>query len=272
MGDVVPLEQKQNEVIQLDDDILKLSGIGSEKVKTQNVLIPRLVILQALSPQVNRKKPEYIEGAEVGDFCNTATGDIHKGSVTVVPCYFITNYLEWIKNRGGLSMNYGDDPSCLQRAQRNEINQNILPNGNIIEETAQWYCLLNTGGIWERLFFPLVRTNLKHSRKWMTLCQSENIQTKDKDGNLTMWKPPLFWRSWNLFIVDASNDRGDWLTFRPEKRETILEIDPKKTLLNMCKAFHADLVGGKVKGDIESTHEDSNGNGRRVDPNADIPF
>lgn len=272
MNDLIPVETPKTGEIELTDDLLKMGGMGAEKVVAKDVLIPRLVILQALSPQVQKKKAEYIEGAEVGDFCNVATSDIYKDSVTVIPCFFITNYLEWTKNRGGLAANYGDDPTVLQKAQRNEKNQNIMPSGNIVEETAQWYCLLNSGGIWERIFFPLKATNLKHSRKWMTLVRAENITKKDG----TLWKPPLFWRSWQLSIVDASNEQGDWFTFRPEKRETNLELDPKKNLLNLCMNFYTDLIGGKVKGDIEATQDDPQGQGNghgRTDPtDRDIPF
>lgn len=269
MTNLTVVETKRSSEVVVDDDLVSLGGLGAEKVVAKDVLIPRLVILQALSPQVQKKKAEFIEGAEVGDFCNVATSDIYKESVIVIPCFFITNYLEWTKNRGGLAGNYGDDPSVLQKAQRNEKNQNIMPNGNIIEETAQWYCLLNTGGLWERVFFPLKATNLKHSRKWMTLCRAENITKKDG----ALWKPPLFWRSWQLSIVDVSNEQGDWFTFKPEKRETTLELDSSKHLLNLCMGFYTDLIGGKVKGDVESTQDDSPQNGRSHDPNdRDIPF
>jgi hypothetical protein len=269
MNDQLPTVSTQGELA-LDDQLRKMSGLGTENVKAQNILIPRLVILQALSPQVNKKKAEYIDGAEVGDFCNTATGDIYKQSVTIIPVYFITNYLEWMKNRGGLVNNFGDDPTCLQKTMKNEKFQNILPNGNMIVETAQWYCLLSVGGTWERIFFPMFSTNLKHSRKWLTLIQSERVPS-----NAGLWKPPLFWRSWQLSVVDTSNDQGDWFTFKPEKRDTVLELDPSRNILNLCMAFYSDLSSNKVKGDIGAPQDEPYQNGRTAmgDPNdKDIPF
>jgi hypothetical protein len=269
MSNIVPLEQRKENQIVIDDDLMKIQGMGSELVATKDVLIPRLVILQALSPQVNKKKAEFIDGAEVGDFCNVATSDIYKESVTVIPCFFITNYLEWRKNRGGLANNYGDDPTITKQATRNDKNQMILPSGNTLEETAQWYCLLSIGGNWERIFFPLKATNLKHSRKWMTLCRAENI--KDSKGDI--FKPPLFWRSWQLSIVADGNDQGDWYTFKPEKRDTVLDLFPDRSLLKACMSFYTDLKGGKVKGDIESTQDEYSGNRAAADPNEkDIPF
>src|SRR5271170_5598922 len=115
--------------IALDDELLKMGGDGTENVKAKDVLIPRFTILQALSPQVVKKKAEYIEGAEVGDFCNVATGDIYKETATVIPCHFATSYIEWAKNRGGLHANHGDNPSVMDKTTRNERNENVLPDG-----------------------------------------------------------------------------------------------------------------------------------------------
>jgi hypothetical protein len=240
--------------IVLDDELLKLTGMGTENVKSKDVVIPRLVILQALSPQINKKKAEFIEGAEIGDFCNVATGDIFKESILVVPCHFATAYMEWAKNRGGLAGNHGDDPSILSKTTPNDKRENILPNGNIIQEQAQWYCLLQTGAIWQRVFFPLKATNLKHSRKWLTLCQTETVQLPNGE----FWKPPLFWRSWRLLIVDDSNDQGDWATFRPEKSELIMDLDKERHLLRQCKSFYEDIRTERVKPDLEQ-HQDESG-------------
>lgn len=257
----------------IDDELLSMRNMGSENVKGKDILIPRLQILQALSPQIMKKKAEYIDGAEIGDFCNVATGDIFKESVLVVPCYFITAYIEWVKNRGGLAANHGDDPTILAKCIRNEKAENILPNGNIVQETAQWYCLLQNGITWQRVFFPLKATNLKHSRKWLTLCQTESVVLPDNN----VWKPPLFWRSWKLIIVDDSNDQGDWATFRPEKGELIMDLDPSKQLIRQCKSFYEEIRTNKVKPDLEQTQDEGGGpiiEGTKVkDPNnKDTPF
>jgi hypothetical protein len=268
-------ETKANNHLVLDDELLGLGGMGKENVRSKDVLIPRLVILQGLSPQINKKKAEYIDGAEVGDFCNVATGDIYKEQITVVPCHFATAYIEWVKNRGGLAGNHGEDESILRQTVRNDKFENVLPNGNVVQETAQWYCLLQDGASWQRIFFPLKSTNLKHSRKWLTLCQSETVQLPNGET----WKPPLFWRSWKLNIVDDSNDQGDWATFRPEKGDPTLELDPNRHLLRMCKSFYEDIRTKVVKPDIEQTQDDGGPiidgtiNRDAKDPNkADTPF
>jgi hypothetical protein len=237
--------------ITLDDELLKMGGAGTENVKAKDVLIPRLQILQSLSPQVNKKKAEFIESAEVGDFCNLATGDIYKESVELIPCHFATAYIEWVKNRGGIANNFGDDPASYNKAVPNEKNERILPNGNIVQETAQWYCLLRDGITWTRVVFPLKSTNLKHSRRWLTMCRTDVVEMPDG----SMWRPPLFWRLWKMHTVDDSNDQGDWTTFRPEKGLQILEIDPSRRLIKDCMAFYEDIRTKAVVADIGDQEE-----------------
>jgi hypothetical protein len=265
------VELKTGGALALEDDILKMGGMGAENVGAKDVLIPRLTILQKLSPQLAKKKAEYIDGADLGDFCNVATGDVYKESVLVIPCHFTTAYIEWGKNRSGLVHNYGDDATILKSCVRDDKNRNVLKNGNVVNETSQWYCLLQDGASWTRVFMPLTSTNLKHSRKWMTLCRTENVQMP----NGSLWKPPLFWRSWKLTAVEDSNDQGDWVTFKPEKGTSVLDLDPQKNLIRMCMSFYEDVSTSKVRGEIvdEDQHQGRTINGTATSTeDKDIPF
>jgi hypothetical protein len=265
------VELKTGGAVVLDDELSKMGGMGAENVQAKDVLIPRLTILQKLSPQLAKKKAEYIEGADLGDFCNVATGDVYKEAVLVIPCHFATAYIEWGKNRSGLVHNYGDDASILKKCVRDDKNRNVLNNGNVVNETSQWYCLLQDGASWTRVFMPLTSTNLKHSRKWMTLCRTENVQMPNGE----LWKPPLFWRSWKLSAVEDSNDQGDWVTFKPEKGASTLELDPNRQLIRMCMSFYEDVSTAKVRGEIV---DEDQGQGRTINGSAtstedkDIPF
>jgi hypothetical protein len=263
------LTEAKGTALSIDTELMRMGNLGAENVHAKDILIPRLTILQKLSPQLAKKKAEYIEGADLGDFCNVATGDVFKEAVIVIPCHFITNYIEWGKGRSGLVNNYGDDASILKKCTRNDKNQNILPSGNIVSETAQWFCLLQDGASWTRIFIPLTSTNLKHSRKWMTLCRTENVQTQNGE----IWKPPLFWRSWKLSAIEDSNDQGDWVTFRPERGESVLDIDPSRKLIRLCMTFYEEVKSNAVRGEIidEEQGRTINGSASRTD-DKDTPF
>jgi hypothetical protein len=69
------------------DDIFETAGDGAS-FDSSEMQIPFVRILQALSPQLNKKKPEFIEGASSSDMYNTVTGQYWDGEegLVVVPC------------------------------------------------------------------------------------------------------------------------------------------------------------------------------------------
>ena len=79
------------------DDIFSTAGEGAS-FDSSEMQIPFVRLIQAMSPQLSKKKPEYIEGAEQGDAFNTVTSEIWKGEegLKVVPCYQTTKYLELV--------------------------------------------------------------------------------------------------------------------------------------------------------------------------------
>lgn len=273
------------------EEMEELGGAGLDNVTSKNVLLPRLTILQALSPQVNKKKAEYIAGAEVGDWCDVAVGEIFKESIDIIPCHFSTQYIQWKKNRGGIVANLGMDASCLNGTTQNEKRQNILPNGDSIVETATWFCLLRVGSEWRRVFLPFSSTGLKTSRKWLTLIKAEKLFGKNG-----YFSAPLFYRPWRLKIVADSNDQGDWFTPVPGKIESgdltefgidasanaarvaspladkykniyhlmFEDQDSRKWLLEEVKNFYTDARDNLVIGDLGNEDPNDPANARNV--------
>ena len=85
------------------DDIFETAGDGAS-FDSSEMQIPFVRILQALSPQLNKKKPEFIEGASSSDMYNTVTGQFWDGEegLVVVPCFQVTKYLEFVpRDQGG---------------------------------------------------------------------------------------------------------------------------------------------------------------------------
>jgi hypothetical protein len=72
-------QKKTTEVVvsELDKLLEEDSGAGLENFTTEDMQIPFIRILQALSPQLNKQDPLYIKGAEQGDIFNTVSGEIY---------------------------------------------------------------------------------------------------------------------------------------------------------------------------------------------------
>lgn len=219
---------------------------GLENVSRKDLLIPRLSILQALSPQIKKKSPDYIDGAEEGMICNTGTGDVFE-EIHFVPCAFRTNYIEWLPGRAGLAEIHGSDPAIMNQTTRDENGANILPNGNIVVENAEWYVLLlNNGG--QQAFMSLSLTQMKYSKKLMTSIMSEVLRRKDG----TTFTPPLWYRTYKATAVETSKGDNYWSVWNFKADETILEADDSGKLLEQAQEFHRCVSAGDVTGDVSS--------------------
>jgi hypothetical protein len=235
------------ELESVDPSLRDLGGLGTESIAQTDVETPRLKILEAQSPQVTKSNALYLDDAQPGDFCNTATGDVWREEITVIPCDFHTRYLEWpkLRGKGAPIADHGEDASILRRCMTNEKNQHTLPNGNRVEETAFWYLLIQNGAQWDRVLFQLTSTRLKASRKWLTAIRAETCLI---DGR--PWKPPLFWRAWTLRVIGASNAQGDWSTFVAERGEQLIDLD--KALIPLARAFSLDARAENLRFKPES--------------------
>ena len=103
MGNQVATKKSAELSTDVLDDIFDTAGEGAS-FDSSEMQIPFVRILQALSPQLNKKKPEFIEGASSSDMYNTVTGQHWDGEegLVVVPCYQTTKYLEFVpRDQGG---------------------------------------------------------------------------------------------------------------------------------------------------------------------------
>lgn len=228
---------------------------GLENVTSRDLIIPRLTILQSMSPQLNERKPEFIDGSKLGQFCDTAIGDVYD-ELQLLPVYYANIALEWAPRESGKGMiaNHGlwNDNFIKNelKAVQNEKRQ-WMHGDNIVQETATFYCINITAG-GRRSFLPLSSTHIKSAKRWLTLITNERLQRSDG----TEFQPPIFYRSWKATKTHESNAKGDWFGWKFEPDATIFEIDPSKNLLKEAKEFLEQARAGLVMGDLASYSDD----------------
>jgi hypothetical protein len=253
-GSTIPAVSVGSSLSTEDFALFEGAPTGLENVTSKDVLIPRMTILQALSPQLNKQKPEYIKNAEVGDFCDVAMGDTFREGFNFLPVYFAVVYLEWAPRASGkgLVANHGlAIPKELEKQlSKDDKGRDVLPNGNYIVATATWFGLnLTAGG--RRTFIPLSSTAFKASRNWMTKITNEKLNLGGREISA-----PIYWRGWTISTTHESNAQGDWFGWKMEAGPTVLEIDPTKNLLNSAKDFYAQIRSGFVQGDFTTYSDD----------------
>lgn len=143
-------------------------GRGSEDVKTEDLIIPRLEIVQALSPVRNKNDAAYIQGAEEGMIFNTVTRELYGQQVLVVPVIFRKEFLIWKdrKQGGGFRGAFGDEGAAGRALAELEDKQFCE-----VVDTAQHFCLLvsKTQERVDEVVLSMSRTKLKVSRNWNSL-------------------------------------------------------------------------------------------------------
>ena len=270
MGKEVATSQPTANEIAVAGEFSEYAGAGMENVGASDVLIPRLTILQALSPQLNSKKAEFIDGAKIGDVCDVGTGELFVEGIAFLPVYYIKQYLEWAPRASGKGLvKIHNDPSILDSCTRNEKNQPITAEGNLISETAQWFGLNLTADC-RKSFIPMASTQLKKSRKWMTLATGEKLER----GDGTKFTPPLFYRSYNLTTAEETNNEGDWAGWKIERGPTLPELknlsydqeEIKRQALELREAMLAGAARADTTGmDGASSEASADEDGKTID-------
>ena len=238
-------EKKATDVV-VHEGFEELAGAGFTEVSTEDLAIPFLRILAQLSPQVNKREGAYVEGAEAGMIFNTVLNDVYDGveGIKVIPCHYNRRMVEW-KQRdqgGGYVDSYQpDDPYC-KTATRDERGQDVLPNGNILTNTAQFFVLLLHPELGpQRALITMSSTQLKKSRKWLS--QMQSLTAKGKNGVFVL---PMMSQIYNLTTVAESNDKGSWFGWEVS-RERQLDLDNESDMFDMAVAFAKSVRAGDVK-------------------------
>lgn len=243
--------------MELQDELAEMEGMGLEEVKASDLIIPRITILQALSPQLQKSKPEFIKGATAGQICDLSLSKLFD-EITFIPVHYKKNYIEWApRNSGKGLVKIHDDPRILDMCTRNDRNQPIMPNKNYIQETAQFFGF-NVSDSFRRVFIPMASTQLKKAKKWLTMATEEKMPLRDG----RMITPPLFFRSYNLSVGEESNSEGEWFGWRIEPADTVQQVCESaeidlRTFMEQAKEFHNYCATGQAKADLASMAADA---------------
>ena len=123
----------------------KYSNKGFSEVTAADLSIPFIRVLAQLSPQVNKREGRYVEGAEAGMLFNTVLNEVYDGErgIEVVPCYYNRRFVEWTPREqgGGYVESYETTDPIVNTTTRNDVGQDVLPNGNLLSNTAQFFVL-----------------------------------------------------------------------------------------------------------------------------------
>ncbi len=230
-----------------DTEVEEMAGL--ENMEGRDWLIPRLVIMQALSPMVKDRE------ADPGELYNSVTKELILGVDEVtrfVPCFMYKEWIQW-NDRGSAELWAARDVNprgeLAMMAQRGDKRQDDRGKEVfIVTEHINFICLLPTIALDMPVTISCARSNWKHGKQLMNLARYR--------------RKPFFAGTYNLEIAEEQNTKGDdyfAYSFTNAGWTEADEYEAGKALwAAVCKSFDA----GKLSSDHEGMTGDSD-----VDPN-----
>ena len=208
-------------------------GRGSENVEMSDIVIPRIELIQPLSPAKDKKDPAYIEGIEEGQLFNTVTRQSYGEHLSFVPVYFRKVHLLFKARKAG-----GGFRGSFSSAEEAEAAKRIQdsPGDHEVIECAEHFCLaLNPSGGYEEAIIAMTKTKLKVSRQLNSL-----VRLRGGDR---------FSFVYQLGSVQQKNDKGTYWNFSVKP----LGFPAQALYTEASKIYEMIASGDKV---IEADHRD----------------
>ena len=243
------------------EELVKLSGLGLETVTTDDLPTPRLKLLQSNSDEVTEGHDKYVDGAKAGRIFNSASNSFYGADgIKVVVCGYTKEWPEWQERGTGSSapVNVFTPQNRPMDAVRGDDGKFRLPNGNYIEETANFYVLVLGGTTPQPAILSMSKTGLKHARNWAYSLKNEFIQDPKTKK---LFLAPSWYRIYTLKSRLEKNDKGNWHGWEIVKEEFLND----EATFDTASSFNESVRKGKVvaKYDEEGSSEGQKG---------DIPF
>lgn len=172
------------------------SNLGSEEVTANDIILPRIDVLQALSPQLKKKDPKYIEGAEQGEIFNTMTGEIYGPEINFIPVKFAREFIIWQDRDagGGFRGSFASEDEA--EAERLSLDN---PDLHEVVETHTHFVLIDGPNGLEEAVLSLAKSKRKVSRKLNSLVQMGQVDR--------------FARVYKLAAVEVNGPKGEYWSF-----------------------------------------------------------
>lgn len=232
-------------------DYVTDTGRGSEGVTVDDMSLPRLSIIQDLSPQRKKSEDAYIEGAEEGMIFNTASNQLIRNaagqpgnSVIVVPCFFRAEYVCW-KDRnkgGGFGGAFATEKEALDAIAAMEDSADWD-----VQYTHQHFCIMvhpdhtEAKPHLEDVVLSMSKSQLKPSRKLNTMVQQAGGDR--------------FSRAYQLNVVQDKSPKGSFYNWSAKQ----LGFVPESLFKKAEEVYEAVKSGQKDVGrDVPAERVDAN--------------
>ena len=213
---------------------------GLEEVEAKDMVMPRLGICQAMSPQRKANNARFIEGLQEGQLFNTVTGQIYTPPVYVVPLKFWKSrlYFAPLDQGGGIlcqSLNGRDggqlSPEGCDKCPHSQWNAqtNQKPACTLLHN----FLCLRLPEL-EPFAISMKSASLRISRQW--------------NAQLKLLNRPIYSACFEVSVADDQNKLGQWFNYRLKPAGWL--NDPE--LLKQAADLQASMAAKTITVEVET--------------------
>jgi hypothetical protein len=234
-------------------------GDGLSNVSTKDVMIPRIKLLQKMSPETDN---ESLPTAKAGQIFNSASQSVYDGptGIRVVPCEYIRTYVEWAPEGTGNKAPVNIHPATsnvMSLAKKSPTdNRFYLDNGNYVEETANHIVLIldDNNNVESRGILTMKSSQLKKSRQWNYM-----MMTATMEGNGKTITPPSYAIVYRLSTLQEETNGKKYYGWTVAKEGFVPTKEIFTTGESFALAFRQGDVLAAPEGDEPKKLEASSG-------------
>ena len=207
--------------VEYDDNDDYVAGDSYKDIDQAELQQPHWRLLQAISGEVKRSEPQYIEGAKEGQWFDTIRKELFD-EIVVVLVDWRTAFLEWKLPRGagGFMGDHGTKAEAASILAHCHLDREkgilLTGEGSELVKTAIRYCLVVGGkrpgekdfemGMCRPAILSFFKTSETAGKAWLT---DVTLEVRLPDGSMGQAKPWV--RTYIIGSEPKRNDRGSWV-------------------------------------------------------------
>lgn len=198
-------------VLNMEED----AGQGLEQIKSSDLKVPYMKLLQSSSDETKKGSEKHIAGAEPGDLYIESTGQVFGGEegIKAVQVFYANTWNEWSTREAPAESKLPAPivhTKNIMHLTTKQGTKDILKSDQyrVIEDTGNHFCILldkeyNQIG---QAIIPMAISKKKVSRFWNTCIQNQKAPKADGSGT---YSPACFGQIYNLGSKSEKSKAGD---------------------------------------------------------------
>lgn len=243
--DLAVQPEVNSEVMELDEEELAMmsGGKGFEEIGNEDLVIPRLQLIQYASPQLKKNDAKYVPDLEAGWFYNTVTGEIYGEEILFVAVKFTKS--RTLFGTGGTidcSSSNGIDGGNQSERCVDDQGQPLCPhaqfgsgkNGKGTKCTNFKNALGYTLPTRDLVSFSLKGGAIATFREWNSKAQSRKMPVIRNGKKTLLGDLPLYSTVYKLTVVERPHPDGAYFVPVVSPHCWTKQIEDGKELMKQC--------------------------------------